>query len=65
MAEVDAAHAKMVWTHPGMSNWYRNAQGRITAAIPWRVVDYRNMVKHADLDAYQLTRHRETVPAET
>ena len=65
VAKVDAAHAKMVWTHPGMSNWYRNAQGRITAAIPWRVVDYRNMVKHADLDAYQLTRHRETVPAET
>ena len=21
----DAAHDRMVWTHPGMTNWYRNA----------------------------------------
>ncbi len=24
---VDAAHAGMIWTHPGMSTWYRNAAG--------------------------------------
>ena len=25
--EVDARHARMVWTHKGMTNWYRNRHG--------------------------------------
>ena len=33
---VDAAHAKMVWTHHGMTNWYKNADGRVTTNSPWR-----------------------------
>ena len=37
---VDDAHANMVWTHPGVDNWYRNANGRVTMATPWRMVDY-------------------------
>lgn len=37
---VDEAHARMVWTHPGMRNWYRNDKGRVFANSPWRLVDY-------------------------
>ena len=43
--KVDTAHANMVWTHPGMSNWYRNRAGRIVALSPWRSVDYWQMTK--------------------
>jgi len=27
IAKVDAAHENMVWTHPGMSTYYRNEHG--------------------------------------
>ncbi|MPY59054.1 NAD(P)/FAD-dependent oxidoreductase [Streptomyces spongiae] len=45
---VDAAHAKLVWVHPKMTNWYRNAAGRVVAASPWRIVDYFTMTRHVD-----------------
>jgi 4-hydroxyacetophenone monooxygenase len=37
---VDEAHSKMVWAHSGVRNWYRNKNGRVTMATPWRMVDY-------------------------
>lgn len=52
---LDEAHAKMVWTHPGMNNWYRNKAGRVLAVIPWRIVDYRNMLRRSDLHDYVTT----------
>ena len=30
----DEAHARMLWTHPGMTNWYRNAAGRVVTRCP-------------------------------
>ena len=39
-ARHDAAHAAMIWTHPGMRNWYRNPAGRVVCALPWRIVDH-------------------------
>ena len=38
--EVDDAHGRMVWTHGGMRNWYRNSAGRVVANSPWRLIDY-------------------------
>ncbi|QBJ95766.1 NAD(P)/FAD-dependent oxidoreductase [Rhodococcus sp. ABRD24] len=49
---VDDAHSKMVWTHPGMNNWYRNEDGRVVAVLPWRIIDYWNMTRTADLGDY-------------
>ncbi|ODR11292.1 flavin-containing monooxygenase [Mycobacterium shimoidei] len=46
---VDAAHNAMVWTHPGMTNYFRNAAGRVVTNSPWRIVDYWDMTRHADL----------------
>ncbi len=46
---VDAAHDHMIWSHRGMSTWYRNAQGRVVTNIPWRIVDYWRMTRHANL----------------
>ncbi|MEJ8281958.1 flavin-containing monooxygenase [Pseudonocardia spirodelae] len=45
----DEAHARMLWTHPGMTNWYRNAAGRVVCTMPWRIVDYWRMTRAADL----------------
>jgi 4-hydroxyacetophenone monooxygenase len=40
VARVDAEHAEMIWTQPGMTTYYRNNSGRIFSAMPWRFVDY-------------------------
>jgi 4-hydroxyacetophenone monooxygenase len=49
---VDAAHEQMIWTHPGMDTYYRNSRGRVVVNTPWRVVDYWQMTRDADLDEY-------------
>ena len=54
-AGVDAAHANMVWTHPGMSTYYRNGRGRIVVNFPYRNVDLFRMTAHADIDDYLTT----------
>lgn len=46
----DEEHEHLIWTHPGMTNWYRNASGRITALMPWRLVDYWSMTHDPDLE---------------
>lgn len=49
---VDEAHEKMIWTHPGMSTYYRNSRGRVVVNIPWRVVDYWHMTRAADMSEW-------------
>jgi 4-hydroxyacetophenone monooxygenase len=49
---VDAAHEQMIWTHPGMDTYYRNSRGRVVVNTPWRVVDYWEMTREADLGEY-------------
>lgn len=51
-ARVDAAHDKMVWTHEGMTTYYRNARGRIVVNSPFRNVDYYEMTREAKLDEF-------------
>ncbi|MBC3191793.1 NAD(P)/FAD-dependent oxidoreductase [Pseudonocardia sp. C8] len=55
-ARVDAEHEQLVWTHPGTTNWYRNARGRVVNALPWRGVDYWRMTHHPDLADYLVRR---------
>ena len=50
---VAKAHERMIWTHPGVSTYYRNARGRVVVPNPWRVVDFWRMTKQADLADYQ------------
>lgn len=51
----DAEHEQLVWTHPGMRNWYRNSAGRITSIMPWRLVDYWHMTAEVDVKDYVLS----------
>lgn len=48
-ADVDARHDQMVWSHPGMTTYYRNDRGRIVINSPYRNVDFYEMTKTADL----------------
>ena len=57
---IDAAHENMVWTHPGMSTYYRNDQGRIVVNSPFRNVDLPSP-RRPDLDDY-IVEPRRTVP---
>ena len=54
--KVDAEHEQMIWTHPGMTTYYRNSQGRVFSAMPWRFVDYWRMTHDVDLNDYRQTR---------
>jgi 4-hydroxyacetophenone monooxygenase len=49
---LDAEHEQLIWTHPGMTTWYRNRHGRIVAMIPWRGVDYWEMTRQPRLDEF-------------
>ena len=51
---IQAAHDRMIWTHKGMSNWYRNPQGRVVATTPFRNDDYWSWLRATDLSHYQL-----------
>ena len=52
--KVDAAHAKMVWTHEGTENWYRNARGRVVAITPWRNDDFWRMTRTVSEADYRI-----------
>ena len=52
---VYAEHEGMIWTHPGMSTYYRNAKGRVVSVMPWRLVDYWSMTHEPDFTEYRLT----------
>jgi len=52
---VDAEHEQLVWTHPGMTTWYRNRYRRVVSVSPWRLVDYWHMTREPQLDDLLLT----------
>ena len=58
VARVDAAHENMIWTHPGMSTWYRNAKGRVVTNSPWKLLDYWTMTRRPSLDEHLVTPAR-------
>ncbi len=58
VAKVDAAHSEMIWTHPGMSTWYRNRHGRVVSTSPFRLVDYWRMTHEPDLRNYRTVKAR-------
>lgn len=57
---IDEMHARMVWTHPGVSNWYRNAKGRVVALGPWRIADFWRMTLAMNPDDYILATQRQS-----
>jgi 4-hydroxyacetophenone monooxygenase len=50
--DIDKLHANMVWTHPGMETYYRNARGRVVVNGPYRNAVFYDMTRSADLDDF-------------
>jgi 4-hydroxyacetophenone monooxygenase len=54
--DVDEAHTALVWSYPGVANWFRNQRGRVVTNWPWRVVDYWRRTLEPDMTEF----HTET-----
>jgi len=54
VAKVDARHEEMIWTHPGMSTYYRNRHGRVVSVTPFSLIEYWSMTHDPDLSEYHL-----------
>ena len=51
---IDEAHERMVWTHPGMDTYYRNARGRVVVNNPFRMQEFWQLTEQADLAEYHV-----------
>lgn len=49
---VDAVNAATAWGFPTVNNWYKNSAGRVTANLPFRIIDYWQMTKEPDPTDY-------------
>lgn len=56
VARVDAEHDGLIWSHEGMTTYYRNTAGRIFSVMPWRLVDYWNMTRQPKLADYAIRK---------
>lgn len=52
--KLDTVLEKMVWTHKGVTNWYQNKSGRVTTNSPWLLVEYWELTRHVEPDAFVL-----------
>jgi 4-hydroxyacetophenone monooxygenase len=50
---LDEVLSRMVWTNEGVTNWYQNKRGRITTNSPWRLVEYWEMTREPDPEAFE------------
>ncbi len=53
--EIDRLHADLVWTHPGVSTYYRTAGGKVRSPMPFRLVDYWARTHDVDLSDFVVT----------
>ncbi|MEQ9395963.1 flavin-containing monooxygenase [Haliea sp.] len=47
-ARVDAVNAATAWGSPLVDNWYKNEAGRVTANLPFRIIDYWKMTHRVE-----------------
>jgi len=50
--ELDEALAHCIWSHKGMTTYYRNDAGRIVVSSPWKYVDYWERLREFDPSDY-------------
>lgn len=51
---LDEQNEKMIWTHKGVTTYYRNERGRVVVCYPFRNVDLFESTRDADLSEYRL-----------
>ncbi|WP_121062415.1 flavin-containing monooxygenase [Chachezhania antarctica] len=57
---IDERLERMVWSAPTLTNWYKNKDGRITTNTPWRLVEYWDLTRRPDLQAFTFIPAEET-----
>lgn len=57
--DVDSAHRKMVWAHPGMHTYTRNAAGRQVANSPWTNLQFWHLTEEANLADFTIEPRRD------
>src|SRR5580698_7100584 len=51
-AEIDDRHSRMIWTRPGITNWYRNSSGRVVTNSPFTLLEYWQMTRTPSMDDF-------------
>ena len=54
--KLDAEFEGMVWTHPGVSSWYKNKAGRVVTNSPWALSVYHKLTAEFDPSEFKQTR---------
>ena len=54
---IQQMHQNMIWSHPGMSTYFRNSRGRVVTNSPWRLIDFWKLTRQANMGDF------DTVPA--
>ncbi|MEQ9465057.1 MAG: NAD(P)/FAD-dependent oxidoreductase [Haliea sp.] len=49
---VDAVNAATAWGSPLVENWYKNEAGRVTANLPFRIIEYWKMTHRVEPDDF-------------
>jgi 4-hydroxyacetophenone monooxygenase len=52
-AKIDAGNGQMAWGMPGVHNWYKNAQGRVTQNWPFPLADYWDATRAPNPDDFE------------
>ncbi len=63
--EIDRRHENMIWTHPGMSTYYRNSKGRVVVCNPFRIIEFWGLTDVANLDDYKASAGNAGASAES
>jgi 4-hydroxyacetophenone monooxygenase len=61
---LDEACRGMVWSHPGVTSWYKNKDNRVTVTSPWTLLDYWKLTRHFVPADYHSDREVASIAAE-
>jgi 4-hydroxyacetophenone monooxygenase len=53
---LDETCRTMVWSHPGVTSWYKNKHNRVTVTSPWTLLDYWKMTRNFAPEEYRSMR---------
>ena len=54
VVKVDALHQQLIWTHPGVSTYYRNKHGRVVSATPLSLLEYWGLTHEVNLQEFEV-----------
>jgi 4-hydroxyacetophenone monooxygenase len=61
---LDETCRTMVWSHPGVTSWYKNNKNRVTVTSPWTLLDYWKMTRTFVPEEYRAAASIDALAAE-